>query len=132
MKADPGNSGGGWRGRARAFLAAGRGLGRLVREEPHARFHLGATVAVIAAGVICRLAVGEWCAVVAAVALVWTAEALNAAIERAVDLASPDVHPLAAAAKDFAAAAVLAAAAGAAAVGLAVFSPKVAGWLAEF
>jgi len=56
---------------------------------------------------------------------VWTAEALNTAIELVVDLASPDVHPLAGRVKDVAAGAVLIAACGALVVGILVFAPHV-------
>ena len=56
---------------------------------------------------------------------VWTAEALNTAIEFLVDLASPELHPLAAKAKDVAAGAVLVAAIGSLVVGVLVFGPHV-------
>ncbi len=55
---------------------------------------------------------------------------MNTAIEAAVDLASPEQHPLAGKAKDAAAGAVLVAAIGAAIIGACVFGPKLAGWLA--
>jgi diacylglycerol kinase (ATP) len=61
--------------------------------------------------------------VVLAIAIVWTAEALNTALEYLTDLASPDYHPLAGRAKDVAAGAVLISALGAAAIGLIVFGP---------
>jgi len=51
------------------------------------------------------------------------AELLNAAIEAVVDLASPNIHPLAKQAKDAAAGAVLVLATGALAIGLLVFIP---------
>jgi diacylglycerol kinase (ATP) len=52
-----------------------------------------------------------------AIALVLALEVLNTALEALVDLASPQLHPLAKAAKDAAAGAVLLAAAGSVAVG---------------
>lgn len=51
------------------------------------------------------------------IAFVLGMEILNTAVEALVDLASPQIHPLAKAAKDAAAGAVLVAAAGAVAVG---------------
>ena len=74
----------------------------------------------MAAGFFVGLSRLEWCAVVLAMVAVWTAEALNTAIEIVVDLASPDVHPLAGRAKDVAAGAVLISACGAVVVGILV------------
>jgi diacylglycerol kinase (ATP) len=54
---------------------------------------------------------------------VWVAEALNTSIEYLVDLASPEIHPLAGKAKDVAAGAVLVAAIGSAVIGGLVFGP---------
>ena len=65
----------------------------------------------------------EWCAIAVAIAMVWTAEALNTAFEFLCDVASPEFHPLIQKAKDVAAAAVLLSAVGAAVIGLIVFVP---------
>ncbi len=62
-------------------------------------------------------------AIVLAIALVISLELLNTAIEAVVDLYSPAEHPLAKAAKDCAAAAVLVAALAAVVVGVLVFVP---------
>ena len=67
----------------------------------------------------------EWCWLVAAIAWVWTAEALNTALESLADAVHPDRHPLVGRAKDAAAGAVLAASLGAAAIGLLVLGPYV-------
>ncbi|GBF04945.1 diacylglycerol kinase [Deinococcus aerius] len=58
-----------------------------------------------------------------ACALVLSVELLNTALEAALDLASPEWHPLAKVAKDAAAGAVLMASVGALLVGLAVLGP---------
>ena len=65
----------------------------------------------------------EWCAIVVAIVVVWTAEALNTAFELLCDVASPEFHPLIQKGKDVAAAAVLLSAVGAAVIGLLVFGP---------
>jgi diacylglycerol kinase (ATP) len=62
---------------------------------------------------------------------VWTAEALNTAIELLTDLASPEYHPLAGKAKDVAAGAVLIAAIGAIAIGFLVFGPHLYDWFSR-
>ena len=58
-----------------------------------------------------------------ACALVLSLELLNTALEAVVDLASPEVHPLARVAKDAAAGAVLVVSAGALLVGAVVLGP---------
>jgi diacylglycerol kinase (ATP) len=65
----------------------------------------------------------EWCWIVLAIVAVWSAEALNTAIEFLTDVASPGFHPIAGRAKDVAAGAVLIAAIGAVAIGVLVLGP---------
>jgi len=83
-----------------------------------------ATLLTIGAGWYFSISALEWCAVIFAIALVWTAEGLNTALERLTDLVSPQHHPLAGQAKDIAAGAVLIAAIGAFCIGLIVFLPR--------
>ena len=106
---------------------AARGVAVVLRTQHNAWLHAIATGVVLAAGFVVGLSRLEWCAIVLAMMAVWTAEALNTAIELVVDLASPDVHPLAGRAKDVAAGAVLISACGALVVGILVFAPHVAG-----
>jgi diacylglycerol kinase len=112
-------------GRLRSFGHAFRGLKVLLQTQHNARIHAVATLLVAAAGAVFAISPAEWALVALAVAGVWTAEALNTAIEFLVDLASPDRHPLAAKAKDVAAGAVLVAAIGSLVVGVLVFGPYV-------
>jgi diacylglycerol kinase len=111
-------------GRLRSVGFALKGIHTLWATQPNARIHAVATVCVVAAGWYCQLSRTDWLALVLAMALVWVAEALNTGIEWAVDLASPEQHPLAAKAKDVAAAAVLLASVAAVVVGLLVFVPR--------
>ena len=112
-------------GRLRSFGHAFRGLKVLLQTQHNARIHAAATLLVLAAGALFGISPVEWALVALAVASVWTAEALNTAIEFLVDLASPELHPLAAKAKDVAAGAVLVAAIGSLIVGVLVFGPHV-------
>jgi diacylglycerol kinase len=57
------------------------------------------------------------------IAMVWTAEFLNTALEIVVDLASPELHPLARVGKDVGAAGVLVAAASAVVIGILILGP---------
>lgn len=112
-------------GRLRSFGHAFRGLKVLLQTQHNARIHAVATLLVLAAGALFGISPVEWAVVALAVAGVWAAEALNTAIEFLVDLASPELHPLAAKAKDVAAGAVLVAAIGSLVVGALVFGPHV-------
>lgn len=113
-----------WGARARSFVYAGRGLRTMLVSQHNAWIHAAATLAVGALGVACRIERVEWIALILAVVSVWTAEALNTALEFLCDVASPDFHPLVEKAKDVAAGAVLICALGATAVGILVFGPR--------
>jgi diacylglycerol kinase (ATP) len=110
--------------RWKSFTHAWSGLCELVVTEANARIHLAASLAVLALGLLLGLAPWEWVAIILATALVWTAEALNSALERLADAVTRDVHPSIRAAKDIAAGAVLAAAIAAAAIGALVLGPR--------
>lgn len=111
-------------GRLRSVGFALQGLRAFWATQPNARIHAVATVGVVVAGWYCQISRSDWLALVLAIALVWVAEALNTGIEWAVDLASPEHHPLAGKAKDVAAAGVLLASLAALVVGLLVFVPQ--------
>jgi diacylglycerol kinase len=111
--------------RLNSFRYAFAGLADLLRTQPNARIHLLASLLVLAAGFYFEISTAEWCAALLAIAIVFSAEAFNTAIEYLTNLVSPGYHPLAGKAKDVAAAAVLIAAIGAAAVGLIIFLPKI-------
>jgi diacylglycerol kinase (ATP) len=107
------------------FRHAARGAVTLVATQSNARIHLLATAVVFFLGLATRLSAVEWCLVVAAAFLVWTAEALNTAVEILGDSASGGRHdPLVGRAKDVAAAGVLLAAMGAALIGGIIFLPR--------
>lgn len=65
----------------------------------------------------------DWAVLLLAIGLVWLAEFLNTALEAVVDLASPQMHPLAQVGKDVGAAGVLISAATAAVIGLLILGP---------
>ena len=118
--------------RARSFCYAARGIAAMVASEPNARIHALATIAVVAAGVALGIDRGDWIAIALAIALVWTAEAINTAFEALCDVASPARDPRVARAKDVAAGAVLLSALVAASVGVLVFAPRLAALAAAF
>jgi diacylglycerol kinase (ATP) len=95
----------------------------LLRSEPNARIHLVATAFALIAGAVSHLSALEWALIVFAIALVFSAEALNTAIERLANALMPTHHPLVGNAKDLGAGAVLIAAVGAAVIGALVLGP---------
>jgi diacylglycerol kinase len=110
--------------RGRSFGHAFRGLGYMLRTQPHARLHALATLLVLGAGCWLEVSRGEWLLLVLAIGLVWMAEAMNTALEALADAVHPDHHPLVGRAKDVAAAGVLLSAFAAAVVGLWIFIPR--------
>ena len=106
-----------------SFIYAGRGIYQLVRREQNARIHLLATVAVIIAGLFAGLNRYEWLGISIAVGMVWCAEAVNTAIEKLVDMVSPEHRPQAGLVKDVAAGGVLICAIMAIIIALLVFFP---------
>ncbi len=101
----------------------------MLRSQHNAWIHAAATVTVATAGFFFGLSAAEWCAIVLAIAAVWTAEALNTALELLADVATREFHPLVERAKDVAAGAVLITATAAMLVGALVFWPHVRGWV---
>lgn len=109
--------------RINSFQYAFQGIWYLIRTTPNAWIHALVTFAVIVMGLWLNLTLMQWAVIVLAIGMVWTAEYLNTALEAVVDLASPDIHDLAKASKDVAAAGVLVSAGCAALVGLLIMGP---------
>ena len=99
------------------------GIWDALRSERHMRVHLVAAVVVIVLAWWLQMGRMDWLWLLSAITSVWVAELFNTAVERAVDLANTERHPLAKAAKDTAAGAVLMAALYSVAVGLIIFGP---------
>jgi diacylglycerol kinase len=112
-------------GRIRSFYYAIRGIIRMARCQHNAWIHAGTTVVVLGAALILHISRPDWCWIIVAISIVWTAEALNTAFEFLADAASPHFHPLVRDAKDVAAGAVLITAVAAASIGVIVLWPYV-------
>ena len=111
------------RSRSRSFRYAFSGWWFVIRTQRNAWIHAIVSVAVVILSFWLRLSPRDWAVIVLAIAMVWTAEFLNTALEAVVDLASPQQHYLAQVGKDVGAAAVLIAAISAALIGLLVLGP---------
>jgi diacylglycerol kinase (ATP) len=108
------------------FRFALSGLAVLLASQVNARIHLAVTAAVVLVGAWLRVSLGDWCWLVLAMALVWTSEALNTALELLGDAVSGGAHHEAVGrAKDVAAAGVLVAAMAAALIGVIIFWPRI-------
>ena len=101
------------------------GIAYVLRSQHNAWIHAAGTVIVAVSGFFFHLSAAEWCWIVIAATSVWTAEALNTALELLADAATKDFHPLIGQAKDVAAGAVLVTAIGASIIGAIIFWPHV-------
>ncbi len=106
-----------------SFGHAFRGWAYVLRTQRNAWLHVIIAAIVLALSAWLRLDLIEWAVIVLTIAMVFTAEFLNTAIEAVVDLASPQKHPLAKVGKDVGAGAVLIAAIAAVLVGLLILWP---------
>lgn len=111
----------------RSFGYAWKGIRNCVGKEQNLSFHLIAAAAVTVAGFAWKITRTEWIAVILCMGVVIAAELFNTAIEKLVDLVSPQRHPLAGQVKDIAAGAVLVCAVAAAIVGIIIFMPYLFG-----
>lgn len=111
------------RSRIESFQHAFSGLWYMLRTQRNSWIHSTATICVIALGLWLGLSFVQWAILVLTMGLVWMAEFVNTALEAVVDLASPDIHPLARVGKDVGAAAVLVAAITSVVVGLLILGP---------
>jgi diacylglycerol kinase (ATP) len=112
-----------FRSRVRSFRFAFAGWWYVVRTQRNAWIHALVSILIILASFWLRLPAHDWALIVIAIALVWTAEFINTALEAVVDLASPTQHYLARVGKDVGAAAVLIAAGSSVLIGLLILGP---------
>ena len=109
--------------RAKSFQYAFGGWWFVIRTQRNAWIHAIVSIAVIAVSIWLQLNRYDWALIIIAIAMVWTAEFINTALEAIVDLASPEQHELARISKDVGASAVLIAAGSAAIIGLIILGP---------
>lgn len=109
--------------RAYSFRCAFSGWWHVIRTQKNAWIHALVSVMVITICLWLQLKPHDWALIIIAIAMVWTAEFINTALEAVVDLASPQDHRLARVGKDVGAAAVLIAASSAALIGILIIGP---------
>lgn len=109
--------------RITAFGHAFRGWWHVLKTQHNAWIHSLVATLVFIVGLWLGISPRDWAVIILAVAMVFTAEFINTAIEAVVDLASPVQHPLAKVGKDVGAGAVLVAALASALIGLLILGP---------
>ena len=98
------------KGLLKSFVYAGEGIFRCLQNERNMRAHFSLCVYMYAYLLIYDffvLSKTEWAVILLCNALVFSLEIVNTAVEKAVDLATDKIHPLAKVSKDAAAGAVL-------------------------
>jgi len=111
--------------RIESFRYAINGLKILIKEEHNARIHLFISCSVIFAGIVFRISKIEWITVIFCIALIFSLELINSAIENTADIISKEKNDTIKKIKDLSAAAVLIAAVTSVIVGLIIFLPKI-------
>lgn len=109
--------------RVKSFQYAFEGWWYVIRTQHNAWIHAIISLFVFLLGLWLELPLRDWAIIILAIMSVWMAEFMNTALEALVDMVTEEFHPLAKAAKDIAAAAVLVGAIGAVLVGLLILGP---------
>ena len=109
----------------RSFKAAFEGIASTYKKEQNIKIHTIISFIVILGGFIFKINYIEWLVCLVLIGFVMMAEFFISAIEYVVDLASPEIHPLAKAAKDTASAGVLMMAIISTLIGCVIFIPKI-------
>jgi diacylglycerol kinase len=109
--------------RVASFRYAFHGWHYALRTQKNIWIHTTVATVVLILGLWLGLPARDWAVLILTTAMVFAAEFMNTSIEAVVDLASPEIHPLAKIGKDVGAAAVLVAALAAILVGLLILGP---------
>lgn len=95
----------------------------MLKTQKNIRIQSVISIAVFVVGLWLQLDPLSWAVIVLAITLNWVVEFVNAAIESAINLASPEIHPVARVGKDVAAAGVLLTSVAAAIIGGLILGP---------
>lgn len=101
----------------------------MLRRQKNTRIMSLASIIIMALALWLGISRVEWAILIITITIVWLAEFLNAGIEAAIDIAAPDIHPMAQVGKDVASAAVLLGVVSSTLVGLLILAPPL---LAKF
>ena len=108
-----------------SFGYASRGIVTVYKTEQNILIHTIMAILVIALSFYLKISNLEFCIIVLAIGLVIALEIINTALEYTIDMAMPNIHPMAKMAKDAASGAVLISAITSIVIGLIIFIPKI-------
>lgn len=110
---------------SKSFIYATHGIISAYKTEQNLIVHTIALIINIVLMIVLKLNMIECALIVIAITIVFALEMVNTAIEYAIDMAMPQIHPLAKISKDVSSGAVLISAIGACVVGLIIYLPKI-------
>ena len=109
----------------KSFKYAAQGVAEAFREGRNIRVQTAAAVLAIVMGFALAISPFEWIVILFCIGLVIGGECFNTSFENVVDLASPNIHPKAKAAKDMAASGVMIFSGASLVIGLIIFLPRI-------
>jgi diacylglycerol kinase len=95
----------------------------MLRRQKNTRIQAVATILVFLFALWLQIDTVSWAILVLAITIVWMAEFINAAVEAVINLATPELHPMAKVGKDVASAAVLLGVVASVMIGLLLLGP---------
>jgi len=107
-----------------SFKYAWQGFLSLLQSEQNTRVHLFFSVLVLVLAFYFRVERSEWFVLLICIAMVWSAEIFNTALEKLADIVSPEYHEKIKTVKDLAAAGVLVCAVMSVIIGTIIFGNK--------
>ncbi|MFR0678424.1 diacylglycerol kinase family protein [Dysgonomonas mossii] len=110
--------------RSKSALYALNGLKVLFLEEHNSRIHIAIVIVVVTAGFLLKISNTEWLVICILIALVFSLEIINSAIENICDYISPQWSEVIKKVKDLAAAAVFVSSVISVICGAIIFLPK--------
>lgn len=110
--------------RSKSALYALNGLRVLFLEEHNSRIHIAIVIVVVTAGFLLKISNTEWLVICILIALVFSLEIINSAIENICDYISPQWNGVIKKVKDLAAAAVFVSSVISVICGAIIFLPK--------
>lgn len=110
--------------RSKSALYALNGLRVLFLEEHNSRIHIAIVIVVVTGGFLLKISNTEWLVICILIALVFSLEIINSAIENICDYISPQLNEVIKKVKDLAAAAVFVSSVISVICGAIIFLPK--------
>ena len=109
----------------KSFVYAFQGIVSAFKTEQNLLIHTIALIINIILMIVLKLNIMECALIIIVIIIVFSLEMINTSIEYAIDMAMPQIHPLAKISKDVASGAVLIASIGALIVGLLIYLTKI-------